>query len=62
MMEIKDKLVLSKLVVDYGLKNVISALASVASDQADHFNDLQLKDKAIEFAEMSDVLRDLLVE
>lgn len=62
MLNVKDKLVLSKMVVDYGLDNVISALASVASDQADHFNDLHLKDKAIEFAGMSDILRDLLVK
>lgn len=62
MLNVKDKTNLSKMVMDYGLENVISALANVASDQADHFNDLQLKDKAIEFAEMSDILRDLLVK
>ena len=54
-----DRVTLADFVKDYSLKDIISTLKAICSDEADSWSDFGLKDKAREYAEVADLLGDL---
>jgi hypothetical protein len=52
----KDEQVLNSLVKEYSAKEMIAALAQAFRDHRDDLSDLGLKDQAIEYAEVADLL------
>jgi hypothetical protein len=56
MLSLQEKLGLEKLVQEHGLLNVVELLANIATNNADIFADMQLKEEAIQSAAISDKL------
>jgi hypothetical protein len=59
MLEDNDKNMLVVLLREYPIKEILSALASVADDQAGEYVDMQLADKAQELSYAAEDLNNL---
>jgi hypothetical protein len=53
---------LSAIITQYGPTETVAGVASVLREWADHFSDLGLKEKAIEYVEMAEKLEELIEE
>jgi hypothetical protein len=56
----EDRNVLAMLVKEYSLKEVVRALAVIASESADEYSDMMLKEKSISLANSSDTLYEVI--
>lgn len=55
-----DQELLLSLVKEYSAKDMVSALATAFKDHADGISDLGLKEQAVEYAEASELLDELI--
>lgn len=59
MLSEKEKNMLLCMVQHHSMKDVVEALAELAANQADEMSDIYLKDKAIVWSNLSELLSDV---